>query len=91
MRIKEQCTISYDEQRQCFRVNVGHTIVHFGTLFSCEEWARQNSVPVRNQEELNRIKYSNMPVHEQFCGDHFSVNAVPFHGTDEAGNASKGG
>ena len=64
MRIKEQCVIRYDETRQCFRVDVGVTAVHFGTLFSCEEWARLQSVPVRNQQEINRIKYNNMPTWE---------------------------
>ena len=63
-QIQNRCVIRYDNQRQCFRVDVGIVVVHFGTLFSCEEWARINKIPVRNQEEINRIKYSNMPVQE---------------------------
>lgn len=64
MKIKEQCVIRYDEQRQCFRVDVGIAAVHFGTLFSCEEWARLKDMPIRNRGEINRIKYNNMPVWE---------------------------
>lgn len=63
-QITNRCVIRYDEQRQRFRVDVGIITVHEGTLFSCEEWARRNDVPVRNQEEINRIKYNNMPAWE---------------------------
>lgn len=69
MRIKEKCAIWYDERRDCFRVNIGVSIVHYGTLFSCEDWARQNNMPVSNQAEINRIKYNNMPVSEMYCAD----------------------
>lgn len=61
MQIKEHCVIRHDNHRQCWRVDIGIAAVHFGTLFSCEEWARTNEVPVRNQAEINRIKYNNMP------------------------------
>lgn len=64
MKIKNTCVIRYDEQRGCFRVDIGIAIVHFGSVFSCEEWARINQVPVRNQGDINRIKYNNMPVWE---------------------------
>lgn len=64
MVIKNQCVIRYDTQRQCFRVDVGIRAVHFGTLYSCEEWARLSKVPIRNIEEVNRIKYNNMPAWE---------------------------
>jgi len=64
MRVKMQCVIRYDTLRQCWAVHVGISLVHFGTLFSCEEWARMNAMPVRNSEELYRIKYNNMPTWE---------------------------
>ncbi|QDP51636.1 MAG: hypothetical protein Tp1100MES1331091_4 [Prokaryotic dsDNA virus sp.] len=66
MKVKESCAIRYDDQRQCWRVDVGNGIVHFGTLFSCEEWARQHKLPVSNQGEINRIKYNGMPIQEGF-------------------------
>lgn len=64
MQIKQDCRIRYDNSRDTFRVDIGIAIVHFGSLFSCEEWARMNAVPVANQDEINRIKYGNMPVQE---------------------------
>lgn len=64
MRIKEQCIIKYDTARGVWCVAIGISLVHFGTIWSCEEWARQNGVPVRNQAEINRIKYQNMPTWE---------------------------
>lgn len=74
MVVKESCAIRYDEQRQTWRVDVGISIPHFGTLFSCEEWARRNDMPVSNQAEINRIKYSGMPVQEGFS---CNVNVKP--------------
>lgn len=67
MRIKDHCVIRYDEVRQCWVVCIGIHMVHFGTLFSCEEWARLNTMPVRNQDELNRVKYRNMPAQEMLA------------------------
>ena len=76
MRIKKQCKIWYDQSRDCFRVDIGIHIVHFGTLFSCEEWARRNAMPVANQAEINRVKYNNMPVNEMYCVDHITMQGV---------------
>lgn len=64
MQIKTTCRIKYDEKRDCCAVAIGVRLVHFGTLFSCEEWARNNNVPVANQDEVNRFKFGNMPVEE---------------------------
>lgn len=64
--IEERATIAYDEARDCFAVHIGITRPHFGGLFSCEQWCRDRSIPVKNQDEINRIKYHNMPVQEMF-------------------------
>lgn len=66
MRIKSTCRIKWDNGRQCWCVHIGVTIVHFGTMFSCEEWARMHAMPISNQDEINRVKYSGMPIQEGF-------------------------
>ena len=71
--IQTKAVIAYCEARDCFTVAVGMTRPHYGSLFSCEQWCRDRGIPVRNQDELNRIKYGNMPIHEMFCQDHIQV------------------
>lgn len=62
--IREQALIVHDERRDTWAVKVGNTMPHFGGLFSCEQWCRDRNIPVRNQDEVNRVKYGNMPVQE---------------------------
>lgn len=47
-----------------FEVHIGVTIPKRGTLLGCQTWCHDNGVPIRNQEEVNRIKYGNMPIQE---------------------------
>lgn len=49
-----------------FEVRIGTTIPKRGTLTGCEQWCRENDVPIRNQDEINRHKYGNMPIQEFF-------------------------
>jgi len=64
--IEERARIVYDGMRDTFAVRIGVAFVHFGSLFSCEQWCRERGIPVKNQQEINRIKYHNMPVQEMF-------------------------
>jgi|AntRauTorckE6833_2_1112554.scaffolds.fasta_scaffold48872_3 hypothetical protein len=62
--IKEQARVSYDYSRNRYTVMIGVTMPHSGTLTSCEQWCRERGISIRNQDQVNRIKYGNMPEQE---------------------------
>lgn len=61
MKIQQQAVIRWCEHRQLWGVHIGITVPYFGTLYACELFCQQNKITIRNQAEVNRIKYQNMP------------------------------
>lgn len=61
---KQPAVIRWCEQRQLWAVHCGLVIPYHGTLYACELFCQQNDIMVRNQAEINRIKYQNMPIWE---------------------------
>lgn len=62
--IKEKARITYSYERNEYVVMIGVTMPKSGTLNSCVGWCRDKGIPIRNQDQINRIKYSNMPEQE---------------------------
>lgn len=61
MKVHQHAVIRWCERRQLWAVHIGVTIPYFGTLYACELFCQQNKIIIRNQAEVNRIKYQNMP------------------------------
>lgn len=65
--IKMQARITWSERDKCYYAMVGHIIACRGSLSKCEMYCQTAGYPIRNKDEVNRIKYQNMPVSEMFC------------------------
>ena len=50
-----------------WKVMQGTFQMYRGTLIRCINYCHVNDMPVANQDEINRIKYGNMPVEEMSC------------------------
>lgn len=64
LKVHERAVIRWCEHRQCFCVHIGITIPFYGTINECELWCNQRHIGIRNQLDVDRIKYQNMPVWE---------------------------
>jgi hypothetical protein len=66
LKVRQTARIVFDKKRNTMTVQIGVTIPHFGSLYSCEEWCDGRGIKITNIGEVNRLKYNNMPVQEMF-------------------------
>lgn len=62
--VREKARISYDYTRNQYVVMIGVTMPKSGTLNSCIGWCRDRGIPIRNQDQVDRIKNGSTPDEE---------------------------
>lgn len=67
LEIKEQAVIRWSILHQVWEVHVGIAILYaHSDLRRCKNWCNDSDISIRNQEEINRVLYENMPVQEMW-------------------------
>lgn len=67
MKIHQRAVIRWNEREQQWEVHVGVVIFYASKdLLACKRWCNDRNIPIRNQGEVNRILYENMPIQEMW-------------------------